>query len=69
MTTRTAVLIDERDRRVGKIQVPEICFVIQHNGCTFVRTQKTVRLHHSHRAFAVVFDQTEVYIRERLEAI
>jgi hypothetical protein len=66
---KTAVLIDERDRRIGKLHVPQSCFVIQHDGATFVRTEKTIRLHHSHRAFAVVFDQCEVYVRERLETI
>lgn len=66
---RTAVLIDERDRRIGKLTVGEACFVIQHRDATFIRTEKAVRLHHSHRALAVVFEQTEVYVRDRLEEI
>lgn len=66
---RLAVLIDERDRRLGKIQVPEACFVIQHGDASFVRTDKVIRLHHSHRAMAVVFEQTEIFVRERLEVI
>lgn len=64
-----AVLIDDTDRRLGKLQVPPSCHVIRYGGATFVRTPKGVKLHHSHRAIAVVFDQTEVYVRERLEAI
>lgn len=64
-----AVLVDERDRRIGKLVVAPACLVIQHKDATFVRTDKAVRLHHSHRALAVVFDQTEVYVREKLEAI
>lgn len=66
---RVAVLIDERDRRLGKLQVSESCFVIRHNDAVFVRTAKAVKLHHSHRVTAVVFEQTEVYVRDRLEAV
>lgn len=64
---RTAVLIDERDRRVGKLPVADSCFVIRHQGSYFVRTDKGVRLHHSHRALAVVFEQTDVYVRDKVE--
>lgn len=39
------------------------------NGAIFVRTDKVVRIHHSHRAMAVVFEQADVYVRDRLEAI
>jgi len=66
---RVAVLVDEADRRLGKLTVAPSCFVIRHQDATFVRTDKVVRLHHSHRALAVVFEQTEVYVRARLEAI
>lgn len=69
MGAEIAVLIDERDKRLGKVTVTSACHVIQHDGATFVRTPKGVKLHHSHRAIAVVFEQTEVYVRERLEAI
>lgn len=64
-----AVLIDERDRRIGKLTVAPCCFVIRHRDATFVRTDKAVKLHHSHRATAIVFEQTEVYVRDRLETI
>ena len=66
---RIAVLIDEKDNRIGKLTVPESCFVILHKEATFYRTEKTVRLHHSHRSTAVVFEQTEPFVRDRLEAI
>lgn len=66
---RPAVLIDERDQRLGKLMVHESCFIIRHNDAIFVRTSKTIRLHHSHRAMAVVFEETEVYVRDKLEAI
>jgi len=66
---RIAVLVDERDRRIGKLQVPEACHVVRHAGATFVRTQRAVKLHHAHRSFAVVFEQTEVYVREKLEPV
>lgn len=64
-----AVLIDEQDRRLGKIMVAPTCRIIRHAGATFVRTDKAVRLHHSHRALAVIFEQTEIFIRDKLEAI
>lgn len=69
MGVEIAVLINERDQRLGKLVVAPIVHVIRHQGATFVRTSKGVRLHHSHRAIAVVFEQTEVYVREKLEAI
>jgi hypothetical protein len=66
---RIAVLIDEKDNRIGKLTVSESCFVIRHRDATFVRTDKAVRLHHSHRTLAIVFEQTEPFVRDRLEAI
>lgn len=69
MSVQIAVLIDEKDRRLGKLAVIPACFVIRHAGATFVRTDKGVKLHHSHRAIAVVFQQTEVFVRDRLEPI
>lgn len=64
---KAAVLIDERDRRVGKLMVSDACFVIRHQDSFYVRTQTGVRLHHSHRALAVVFQQTEIYVRDKVE--
>lgn len=64
---RAAVLINEADVKLGKTDVPEATFVIRHGGATFVRTAEGVRL--SGRGIGVAFRQTEVYIRERLEAI
>jgi len=66
---RVAVLVDEANRRLGKLTVGPACFVIRHADSTFVRTDKVVRLHHSHRALAVVFEQCEVYTRKQLEPI
>lgn len=66
---RVAVLVDEMDRRLGKLTVGPSCFVISYQDATFVRTEKAVRLHHSHRALAVVFEQTEVHARKQLEPI
>lgn len=66
---KVAVLIDEMDRRIGKLTIAPACFVIRHGDAIFVRTEKVVKLHHSHRAMAVVFEQTEVYVRDRLETI
>lgn len=66
---RVAVLIDERERRLGKLTVGPACFVIRHGDATFVRTDKVVRLHHSHRAMAVIFEETPIYVRDRLEQI
>lgn len=69
MGVQIAVLVDENDRRLGKLAVAPIVHVIRYQGAIFVRTEKGVKLHHSHRAIAVVFEQTEVYVRERLEEI
>jgi hypothetical protein len=66
---RTAVLIDERDRRIGKLMVPESCFVIKHNDALFVRTEKAIRPNPRLNAIAVVFEETQPFIRTKLEAI
>lgn len=66
---RPAVLIDELDNRLGKLMVAPSCFVIVFQERTFVRTDKAVKLHHSHRATAVVFEETEPYVRARLDPI
>lgn len=65
MTTRTAVLIDERDRQVGKTSVPEAVFIIRHGEALYVRTARGVRL--SGGGIGVVFEQTEVFVRDRLD--
>lgn len=66
---RIAVLVDESDTRLGKLTVAPSCFVIRYQDRTFVRTDKAVKLHHSHRATAVVFEETEPFVRTRLEPI
>lgn len=62
---RTAVLLDERDRKVGKTAVPETVFVIKHGGALYVRTEKGVRLPGG--GIGVCFIVTEPYVRERLD--
>jgi hypothetical protein len=64
---RRAVLVNESDVRLGTVDVPSSCSVIRYGGGYFYRTEKTVRLRPAHTAMAVVFDQTEVYVRERLD--
>lgn len=69
MAAQIAVLIDERDRRLGKLMVAPQCAIIRHGGSFFVRTGRGVKLHHSHRAVAAVFEETEVFVREKLEPL
>lgn len=66
---QTAVLIDERDRRLGTAPVSDACWIIQHNDRLFVRTAKGVRLRPASRTFAIVFEETDPFVRNRLEAI
>lgn len=62
-----AVLIDEKDRRIGKLMVPPSCNVICHHEVIYVRTGRGVKLNPAHRAIAVVFEETEVYHRAKLD--
>lgn len=64
-----AVLVDERDRRIGTTNVSSACFVISHGDSTFVRTDKGVRLRPADRALAIIFEETEIYVRNRLDPI
>lgn len=64
MAQRVAVLLDERDRRVGSTIVPETVFIINHAGRFFVRTEKGARM--SGGGVGAIFEETEVYVRERL---
>lgn len=66
---QTAVLIDERDRQIGTARVNEACWIIQHDDRLFVRTMKGLRLHHANRGLAVIFEETEPYVRNHLERI
>lgn len=65
--TRVAILVDDRDRRIGRVSVPETVFVIRHNGGIFVRTAKGLRLPGG--GIGVAFEETEVYVRDQLEPI
>lgn len=65
MTTRTAVLVDDRDNRIGSTPVPEATFIIRHGDDLFVRTDKGVRL--SGGGIGVVFLLTEPAVRGTLK--
>ena len=64
-----AVLVDGRDRRLGKLRISTSCFAILHEGAIFVRTGKMVRLPPGQRTPAIVFEETEVFKRDKLEPI
>lgn len=66
--SRRAVLIDEFDKRLGTLVVAPATTVIKHGDAYFIRTGQTIRLRPAHRAFVDVFVQTDVYVRDRLEA-
>ncbi len=67
---RRAVLIDELDRRLGTVDVPDATFVIRHDGRFFIRNpHRVVRLRPNDRATLPIFEETEVYNRERLTPI
>jgi hypothetical protein len=69
MIVRPAVLVDDMDNRLGSIAVGPTIFVIKYEGRYFYRTEKAVKLHHSHRNTAIVFEETEVATRSRLNPI
>lgn len=64
MAVRTAVLINDRDVRLGSVTLPDTVFVMSHGGSYFARTDKGIRLPGG--GIAVVFQETEVYVREKL---
>lgn len=61
---RTAVLVDERDQKLGTCIVPENAFVIQHADRIFIRQGQGVRL--SGGGIGAVFIEQEPLLRERL---
>lgn len=63
--TRTAVLIDDRDKRLGRVRVPDLTFVVQHQGEIFVRTDRGIRL--SGGGIGVIFQLTDPLVRDRLD--
>lgn len=67
MAIRAAVLIDERDRRLGTTMVPETTFLIKHGEGIFVRTTQGLRL--SGGAIGVVFQEMEPLVRQKLGVI
>lgn len=64
---RTIVLVDERDRRLGKTQVPEATFVVVHKDAIFVRTESVIRL--SGGGIGVVFLEFDPLVRNKLELV
>lgn len=67
--TRTAILIDECDKRLGRTQVPESAQVIRHQNAVFVRTQEAIRLTRSGTGMAAVFRIAEIFTRPTLEPL
>lgn len=65
MAARVAVLLDERDNKIGTVTVPDTISVIRHKGAIFVRTAKGLRL--SGGGIGVAFIATEVYVRDQLQ--
>jgi hypothetical protein len=66
---RRAVLINDRDVRLGTLDVAPATTVVRYGGATFVRTGQSVKLRPAHRALVDVFVETELYVREKLEPI
>lgn len=67
MATRSVVLIGERDERLGSLRVHDGVMVIRHHDDLFIRTSKGIRS--SGGGMAVVFELTDVYVRDRLDPI
>ena len=67
MASRVAVLIGERDEKLGKTVVPDVAMVIEHNGDLFVRTTEGIRLSKIGTGVGAVFRLTDAYVRPRLE--
>jgi hypothetical protein len=66
---RLGVLVDEKDNRLGTVFFGPSCFVVRYEDRMFYRTEKVVRLRHTHKVMATVFDETEPYERKRLDPI
>lgn len=69
MALQSAILVDERDKRLGRLMVSPACHVIKYGDAFFVRTAKMVRPIPSVTAMATVFEQTEPFTRNKLEPI
>lgn len=64
---RTAVLINDRELRLGKVAVPESVHVIQYEEAIFIRHPEGIRLPGG--GIGVIFRETDVLIRTKLEPI
>lgn len=67
MLRRTAILIDERDHRLGTTPVVDSVLLVRHAGCLFVRTEKGIRL--SGGGIAVVYQEVDPVERPRLNPL
>ncbi len=63
--TRTGILVDETDRRLGAVRVPETIIVVQRGDDLFVRTGEGIRLRGG--GIGIIFRATEVFVRDRLD--
>lgn len=64
---RTAILIDERDRRLGRTDIPDAIHIIQHGETMFIRSSEAVRL--AGGGVGVIFRVAEVFVRNKLEPV
>lgn len=64
---RTAILVDDFDKRLGSVSVAETTFVIKHGDGFYVRTPRGIRL--AGGGIGVVFEPTEVIERNKLGAV
>lgn len=62
---RTAILSDERDRRLGRTDVSDAIHIIQHGETMFIRCPEAVRL--AGGGYGVIFRVAEVFVRNKLE--
>lgn len=62
---RTAVLVDERDRRLGRTTVPDRTLVVEHKGRYFFREGDGVRLPGG--GIGAKFVEREPVVRNKLE--
>lgn len=61
---RTAVLVGERDERLGSVSVPEATMLIEHGGALYYRTATAIRL--SGGGVGIIFSYVEPLVREKL---
>lgn len=67
MAVRTAVLVDDKDKRLGAAQVPDSTHLISHNGTVYIRTPEGIRL--GGNGIGVIFRYVEPLVRNQLRPI